>query len=101
MEHTCHKNFRLIDDFCDQLIQLIEVARRFEEQGKDAMLTYGFISACAFQIRLTAEERRRALARIQYERVLAENQSELAGMESPPDPRSCAISAGRVARNRA
>jgi hypothetical protein len=101
VEQVCYNNFRLIDDFCDQLLQFIEVARRFEEQEKDAILTYGFISACAFQIRLTAEERRRALARIQYERVLAEEQLDFAGMESLPDSRSCATGAGRAARNRA
>lgn len=100
MEQACHRNFRLIDDFCDQLLQFIEVVRRFEEEGKDAILTYGFISACAFQIRSTAEERRRTLARLQYEQVLAEDVLELAGMEPLPDSRACALGAGRAGRNR-
>jgi monoamine oxidase len=82
VEPVHHRNFRQIDGFCDQLLQFIEAARRFEEEGKDAILTYGFISACASQIRFTAEERRRALARIQYEQVLGEDFLDITGLDS-------------------
>jgi hypothetical protein len=99
VERIYHKNFRQIDDFCDQLLQFIEVARRFEAEGKDVMLTYGFISACASQIRLTAEERRRALAHAQYEQVLTEDLWDGAGRQLLPDSRSCSVGARKTSRN--
>ena len=52
---------------CCELLRFAEAARLSEVEGQGSILTYGYISACASRIRITAEARRDMLARTQWE----------------------------------
>jgi hypothetical protein len=81
MVPACYENLQQINDLCRQLVRFVEAAHLSEAEGRGGILEYSFISACASEIWVTAEERRQILARTQWEHVTDEDRWDLHGME--------------------
>lgn len=62
---------------CSLLILLTEQAHEMESRGKASMLDYGLIHACASKIQTAAEQRREALARLQWKNEVDEMARDL------------------------
>lgn len=85
MVHLCCESFSdsaRLCECCNQLLRFFEAARLSEVEGRGSILTYGFISAYASRMMLTAEVRRDILARTQWEQTTAEAGGDLQGWES-------------------
>lgn len=98
MTPASYESFQQINELCRELLQFVAAARRSEAAGEGSILVYGFISACAAEIRSTAEKRRQMLACTQWEQALDEGKWALQEREHGVESRAPVMGAKKEDR---